>query len=250
MPKVSQIFDFTQTFAPVETAEQWDNCGILVGDKNADIKKAMLCLDITNEVVAEAVDSDCQLIISHHPVIFSPLKAVEKGSVVYNLIKADISAICLHTNLDLTNEDGVNVCLAKALNLKDIHPAKDDYLYIGQLNRPMSSDEFALYVKDALRCNGVRYTSGKDISTVAVSSGAGSDSVELFDKYNFDAFVTGELKHHHFLYAKEHNICAVEAGHYNTEDVVITPLLKKLQDKFDSVSFIKSESLTDPVNFI
>lgn len=250
MYKVSDIFNYTESFAPIETAAPWDNCGILVGDKNAYVTKALLCLDITNDVIQEAKEKGCELIISHHPVIFNPLKSVHKDSIVYNLIKADITTLCLHTNLDLALDTGVNVSLAKQLNLLELTPTDDGFLFIGKLSTPLSADAFAQHVKTALNCSGVRYTLGRDVSTVAISSGAGSDGIELYEKYGFDAFATGELKHHHFLYAKEKDICAVEAGHFNTEDVVINPLIEKLSANYPDISFIKSTALTDPINFI
>lgn len=250
MTLIKDILNYTETIAPLSTQAPWDNSGLLVGSPDLKVSKVLLCLDITKSVVAEAKKLGCELIISHHPVIFSPLKSVESDSVIYQLVKNDIAALCLHTNLDISENVGVNECLAKALKLRDTTLYPEDFLCVGTLEKQMTDCEFAQHVKQALNCNGVRFTNGKNIKTVAVCSGAGSDAVELNDKYNFDAFVTGELKHHHFIYANEHSICAVEAGHFNTEDVVINPLLLNLSTRFDDVVFTKSESLCDMVNFI
>ena len=242
------ILNFLDNVAPISTKCEWDNCGLLVGDKDTEISKVLLCLDITNKVVDEAKKLGCELIISHHPVIFSGLKSIDSNSVVYNLIKNDISAICMHTNLDIAHNIGVNVCLANALGLSDITMYQEDFICIGKLSDTMTDKAFAEHVKESLKAQGVRYTNGKNIKRVAMCSGAGSEYIEMIEKYDFDAFVTGELKHHHFLFAKEKNICAVEAGHYNTEDVVITPLKELLSQNFSDVKFMKSEVLCDPVN--
>lgn len=250
MTLIKNIVEYADKIAPFDTQADFDNSGLLVGDKEREVHSCMLCLDITSEVIDEAKDMGCELIISHHPVIFTPLSHIDTNSIVYKLIKADISALCLHTNLDKAERIGVNVCLSKALGLKNTVLYRDDYLCIGELENIMSDTEFATHVKNSLLCNGVRYTKGKVVKTVAVSSGGGSSSIELHDKFGFDAFVTGELKHHHFLYAKEKYICAVEAGHFNTEDVVISPLLEDLKSTFENLEFYKSEALRDPVKFV
>lgn len=250
MTFIKDIYEYIDSFAPFSTQASWDNSGLLVGDSLRKITKVMLCLDITDSVIEEAKKEGCELIISHHPVIFSPLKCIDPTDIVYKLIKADLCALCVHTNLDIAQDTGVNTCLAEKLQLSNTMLYPEDFLCIGELKHIMSDDEFALYVKKALSCSGVRYTKGNAIKTVAVSSGGGSDAVQLKEKYHFDAVVTGEIKHHHFIYAQQNDFCAVEAGHFNTEDIVISPLKKKLSGYFSDVEFVKSASLADPVNFI
>lgn len=250
MTLVNNILEYTEKIAPLATQAQWDNSGLLVGDASTAVSKAMLCLDITDTVIDEAKNAGCELIISHHPVIFTPLSEIPTDHIVYKLIKAELTALCLHTNLDIAENIGVNAQLAKALKLTDTTLYPEEFLCVGNLENEMSDNEFATYVKNALSCKGVRYTNGKNIKIVAVSSGGGGEALLLHKKYDFDALVTGELKHHLFIYANEQKICAVEAGHFNTEDVVISPLCGILKEHFPDVEFIKSKTLTDPVNFI
>ncbi len=250
MALIKDIYEYIDSIAPFDTQAQFDNCGLLVGDMGKDVKKVLLSLDITEDVVEEAKDKGCELIISHHPVIFSPLKSVCESDIVYKLIKADVSALCVHTNLDKAENIGVNVCLAKTLGLENTVLYPDEYLCVGELENTMSDTEFARFVKEKLSLQGVRYTKGNTVKRVAVSSGAGSEAVLLKDKYGFQALVTGELKHHHFLYAKSTSLCAVEAGHFSTEDIVIDPLKNALKEKFSHVEFLKSQTLTDPVCFL
>ena len=250
MALIKDIYEYIDFLAPFETQAQFDNCGLLIGDMNTLVSKVLLSLDITDEVVNEAKEKGCELIISHHPVIFSPLKSVCESDIVYKLIKAGLSALCVHTNLDKAENIGVNVCLANALKLQNQQLYPDEFLCVGELENTMSDEEFALFVKEKLNVEGVRYTKGNAIKKVAVSSGAGSEAVTLKSKYGFSALVTGELKHHHFLYAKENSLCAVEAGHFSTEDIAIEPLKEALKEKFSDVLFIKSQALTDPIHFL
>ncbi|MBE6824648.1 MAG: Nif3-like dinuclear metal center hexameric protein [Ruminococcaceae bacterium] len=250
MTQIKNIYEYLDSVAPFLSQADWDNSGLLVGDMSKKVSKVLLSLDITESVVDEAKASSCELIISHHPVIFSPLSQIDSSSIVYKLIKSDVCALCAHTNLDIAKNIGVNECLAKALGLNDTTLYPEDFLCVGTLEKAISSDEFAKHVKECLNCNGVRYTKGQNIKTVAVSSGGGSEAVTFKEKYNFDAVVTGEIKHHHFLYAQDKGFCCVEAGHFSTEDIVVAPLLEKLSATFSDVTFTKSKSLADPVRFI
>ena len=247
---VQDILNYTETFAPLESAADFDNCGVLVGDKNQNVTKVILALDITNDVVKEAKETGAQLIISHHPVIFNPLKRIEKGSVVYNLIKQDITALCLHTNLDLSPIMGVNTSLADALGIKDCFFAQGTYAYIGSLDSPMTGREFALMAKKALDCKGVRYTDKDYVKKVCVSSGAGAE--ELLTAINNDChlFLTGEMKHHLFIEALEKGIAVVEVGHFKSEDIVITPLMEKLKKEFPNIVFSKTTAVIDNVKYL
>ena len=119
MTIVNDIYKAVDKIAPFKLAEKWDNSGLLIGDKNNTVTKVMLCLDITNEIVDEAVKKGANVLISHHPVIFNPLKRIDTNSLVSKLIKHDISAICAHTNLDMV-KGGINDIIAQKLNLKII----------------------------------------------------------------------------------------------------------------------------------
>ncbi len=250
MISVNDILAYADSIAPLCDALEWDNCGILCGDKNAQVTKALVCLDITKEVVDEAKEKGCELIISHHPVIFSGLKSIHPDDVAYKLVSSGIAAICLHTNLDKAPDIGVNACLANALDLKNTTLIKDEFLCIGELETTMTGSQFALFVKEKLGANGVRFTDSDIIKKVGVSSGAGSEAVEKMHTYGIDALVTGEVKHHHFLYAQSHRLCVVEAGHFATEDVVVQPLVDILSNRFATVKFEKSKSLCDMVSYL
>lgn len=250
MTTVSRIYNFIDFTAPFNTAMDFDNVGLLVGDRDAEVTRAVVSLDITAEVVQEAVKLGAQLIISHHPVIFNPLKSLQADSVPYLLASSHIAAICAHTNLDIA-PSGVNTCLAEALGLSNIKYHGKYAAITGKLDRTLTAKEFAQYVKKSLSCKGLRYTEcKKSISDVAVCCGAGGDFVYDAVALEADAFVTGEIKHHEILFANAHNMCVVDAGHYKTEDIVIDSLIKRLRKTFMNVDFRKSEVFSDKMLYI
>ncbi len=238
MTSIRNIEAFCKNIAPYELAAEWDNVGLLVGAENDEVDTVLLALDITPEVVEEAHAAGAGLIISHHPVIFDPLRSLMPDDPVYLLAKYGVGALCLHTDLDRA-EQGVNTELAKALGLKNTVFYPEDYLLVGDAEQPTDAADFAVFVKEKLGAPSVRYTDGR-VTKVAVSSGAGSEGVTLAHQYGFDAFVTGEMKHHHFLWAGSHGIAAFDAGHFSTENVVIAPLTRLLEQEFPTTEFIIS----------
>lgn len=252
MTTINDILNYFETFAPVETAMDFDNCGLLVGDGEAAVTKALVTLDITAEVVEEAKSLGCELIISHHPVIFNPIKKMNPRSVPYLLAKNDIAAVCMHTNLDLAEDFGVNRCLAEAVGIKN--PAKSNIgecMMTGELEAGLTSAEFAEKVKRALNCEGLRYTCcGKKIKRVAVACGAGGSDIFAAAAEGADALVTGEIKHHEINAANGLGITVVDAGHFKSEDIVILPLAKRLGEEFSEITFTKSKTYTDNMKYL
>lgn len=252
MITVNDILQYLQGFAPVETAMDFDNCGLLIGDKSAPVTNVLLTLDITPDAVEEAQKLGCELIVSHHPVIFRPLKRLNAQSAPYLLAKHGIAAVCMHTNLDLSEEFGVNTCLAAAAGIKNLRRSQlGECLFVGELENELTSDEFARRVMTALDCNGLRYTPGKgSVRTAAVSSGSGGSEIFAAAEEGADALITGEIKHHEINAANELGVCVVDAGHFKSEDVVILPLLNKLSARFPEIKFTKSQTYCDKMKYL
>lgn len=249
MTTVKEIFEYLNELAPVESSMDFDNCGLLVGDNQAKVSCALLTLDITAEAVNAAKDKGAQLIVSHHPVIFNPIKSLSSDSAVYMLAKANIAAVCMHTNLDKAEKIGVNICLAKACGLKDITLDTQNCIAYGEVE-PQTTRSLAKNVIAALGCEGVRLTlPNKPIKRVAVSSGAGGGGIfTAADKA--DAFITGEIKHHELLFAAERGVAVIDAGHRKTEEIVLPTLKQALEERFANTEFEIFGGVNDGVYYM
>ncbi len=240
MATVKDIYKFIDTLAPFNTQEEWDNAGLLVGDENKIVNKIMLSLDVTTDVINQAVAQNIDLIITHHPVIFKPVSQVLSDSLIYKLIENNISIICAHTNYDKA-VNGVNDILCDTLELQ-CSKVESTCLNIGVLQNEMTSTNFAKFIKSKL--NGiVRYNNIElKIKKVAVCSGSGSDYLELAKELNCDALLTGDGSHHSFLDATEYGILLVSAGHFETENIAILPLKNKIEKEFSIQCVLSNQS--------
>ena len=255
MITVGNIYDGLDAIAPFAAAEPWDNSGLLVGSPDMPVRRILFALDVTRAVLEEANKLSCQLIISHHPVIFEPLKSLSAEHIVYRLAVSGICVISTHTNLDIA-KGGVNDALAEAIGLSGLKPLHvlengSTIGYAGNLQTQMNPADFAQLVKDRLCAGGVRAVSGRgDISAVAVCGGSGAKYLGDAKRLGTQAMVTGEVLHHLWLLAEELGITLVEAGHFATENVVLAPLMKKMRERFPSVELVMSKAGTDGVRYV
>lgn len=244
MAKVKDFYGYLNSIAPFETQEDWDNSGMLVGDMNAEVKKAAVVLDITHEEIKKAKAIGADLIISHHPVIFNPIKSVTKGSVPYELVASSINALCCHTPLDIA-DGGTNDSLAELLGINVTH-ADDPILRLGTVE-PTTAQELAGKIANTLNTK-VRYAdAGKTIKKIAICTGAGCSLIEAAGE--IDAFITGDASHHNFLDCVQAGITLIAAGHYETEIIVVPVLVKKLQAQFPDIEIIDIKQ-ENPIKFI
>lgn len=252
MTTVNDILEYFETFAPVSCSMDFDNCGLLVGDKNAVVTNVLVSLDITKEVVYEAQRLGCELIISHHPVIFNPIRRLSKHSVPFLLAGCGISAVCMHTNLDLSEEFGVNICLGRAAGLLNIRRAETgECLFIGELDEEISVSDLVKKLKTSLGCQSLRYTEGRgSVKKIAVSSGAGGSDIFSAAEEGADMLITGEIKHHEINAANELGVAIADVGHFKSEDVVINPLIDRLKNRFPYTVFTKSKEYSDKIKYL
>ncbi len=235
MVRVKDFFSYMDSISPFAMQEKWDNSGMLIGDENTEVNRVALVLDITSEAVEYASNIGAELIISHHPVIFKPQKAFVKGNIAYELASRGMSAICAHTCLDCA-EGGVNDVLCTMLDLQnvEIFPCEEseNILRVGILPEKMTCNMLASYIKSVLG-GTVRFCdTGKVIDSVAVCGGAGGSFKDDIIKAGIDAFITGDAGHHDFLDCKEAGLALFAAGHYETENPVISSLAKRLREQF------------------
>jgi len=245
MTTIQQIFDFIDSFAPFDTALPDDNPGLLVGGGRQQVTGIAVVLDITAQSIDQAIRQNCNLIISHHPVIFRPLCHINAGSIPHSLIRNGLNAICAHTNLDAA-AGGVNDALAAALGLSEIEslsdpktPGKPPIARVGTLPSPMNSEQLAQYAKAKLGTAAVRFTEGgKPVTRVAVCGGAGTDLIHPAIDGGAQALITGDVRHHEFLEARHNGFTLIDAGHFETEVVVVKPLCEQLKARFPELPVV------------
>lgn len=237
--KVIEIFNYLNTLFPVNKACDFDNVGIIIGDQYSEVKNVLISLDCSLATITYAKNNGCNLIITHHPVIFEPIKTVLAGTTAYELIKNNISVISMHTNLDIA-EGGVNDCLCEALGLTEIssQTASDGFLLKYGTTFQTNAESLAKAIKTALNTNVKYVDGGKPINKVLVCSGSGGNYIYDAVVFGFDAVVTSEIKHHQFIFAADNGISVFDAGHYNSEVIVIEPLKELLKEKFSDIGFI------------
>lgn len=250
MTKVQQIYDSLREIAPLEAAKPGDRVGFLVGHASQDVAKALFALDITDEVIDEAVELGAGLIVSHHPVFFTledVTDATRDGATVLRLAQEWIAAICMHTNLDAA-EGGVNDSLAVALGLREITRfCADGCGRAGLLDVPMDVQAFAARCKTALGSGVIRFNgSGRPVKHVCVASGSGFSSFAEARAWGVDTFVCGEAKHSAFLDAAHAGINLLECGHHATEVVVFQNMIPVLKGRFPEIEFVLSERQGEP----
>lgn len=238
---VGDVYLFLDSIAPFASQAAWDNSGLLLGGKEREICKTLVCLDLTKETVQYAVENCCDLIVSHHPVIFRAIKSISSESVFWPLIKNDICVISVHTNLDKAC-GGVNDTLCEVLFSKYEKCAEDigeGFLNVGTFDMPFTAAETASLLKNRLG-GSVRYMDGgKPIRKAAVCAGAGGEFYQEAAMLGCDALITGDADHHDFLDAASLHVALFAAGHFETEIPVIGVLAKKLSERFPDIVFLE-----------
>ena len=255
MTTVQNVLDFIETIAPTELKMEWDNVGLLCGRTDRQVQKILVALDPFTSVCEEAAQMGADLLVTHHPLIFQPMSTVTDettvGRAVMTLIKHDIAAINAHTNLDCA-DGGVNDTLAQTLKLKTIQKVSTDpegLLRQGETDA-QSLEAFLAHIKNALGCEGLRYVSGgKPVKRVAVGGGACGSELYAVIAAGCDTFVTADVKYNQFCDAKELGLNLIDAGHFPTENPVISVLAAKLQTQFPDLEVKISETHRDCVKY-
>ena len=257
--KLKEIINLIEKWAPLELAEDFDNVGLILGDENVEVKKALITLDTLENVVDEAVENKCDLIISFHPIIFDGLKKITTNTyvkrVISKSIKNNINIYAIHTNLD-NHPKGVNFQISKYLNLNNTKilipkiDCKGGMGMIGELQKSIPEKEFLNYVKGIMKTSLIKHSTflNKKIKKVAVLGGSGSFAIEEAIKAGADCFITADLKYHDYFRA-ENKILLLDIGHYESEQYTKELILNFLRKKIPKFACVISKSNTNPVNY-
>jgi dinuclear metal center YbgI/SA1388 family protein len=239
---IASILKSLNTLAPFALAEDWDNVGLLVGAPDDRVSGIMIGLDPTPGLLVEALAKNANLVITHHPVIFSALKSIRTdqptGALLAKAIRHKIAIIACHTNLDVV-PNGVSHILAQRLGLTEIAPLTDapaatatGSVQVGNLAAPVSSRAFLANLCQVLGVPAVSVAGPlpASIERVAVCGGSGSEFAHLAQTSGAQLYVTAEVKHHTARWAEECRFCIIDAGHYATEHLIVEALASALAD--------------------
>lgn len=237
MIKTIEVLKILDKYAPAVLAEDWDNSGWQINLYNPYVKKIMVCLTVTDDVINQAVDLGCDMIVSHHPLIFNPIKKIHDIKII-KAIKNNIQIFALHTNADKT-KGGTSDMLAEYMLLRET-AAINDFVRAGYLKYAMTLDEFLSKVKLQLNVSHLKVINEgakTSIKNVAVCAGAGAEFIEPLGRYNIDAYVTADVKYHQAL--EPARFVIIDVGHFESEKPFverITNMLRKAKgDKVEVV---------------
>lgn len=262
MPTIADVAKQLEAFAPVALAEDWDNVGLLVGDSAGVAERVMTCLTLTQGVAAEAIERQANLVVTHHPLPFRPLKRITTdspaGGILWQLIRAGISVYSPHTALDSAAE-GINQQLADGLNLAEAAPlmpvdlsSDGPPLGAGRCGAVLAPTTLGMLVSDAcnlLSVNYVRMVGSDDqpVHRVAVACGSGGSFLDAAIEAGADALVTGEATFHTLLDAQAANVAVVLTGHYASERFALENLADWLKSQLPELHVWASTAESDPL---
>lgn len=261
--KLKSLLAFFEKIAPLHLQEVYDNAGLITGDIEMEISGVITCLDSTEEVIQEAIDSNCNVVVAHHPIIFSGLKNLTGSNYIQRTIqlaiKNDIAILAMHTNLDNVFQNGVNERIAKRIQLKNLKILKPKDPnepnigagMIGDLDNPMEPIQFLKELKVKMGVNCIKYTALHidKISKVAVAGGSGGFLLQDAIRQEADVFITADYKYHEFFDANSQIIVA-DIGHYESEQFTIELLSELINDNFINFAARSTKMVTNPVNYL
>ena len=255
---IQDIYNILDACAPFSLQESYDKSGLLVGDPQMAFGRILLTLDITTPVVQEAAEKHCDLILSHHPVIWDPLKAVTPVHPVWHLIRHEIGAICSHTCLDIAEgglNDFVGDMLANEIPMsREWSPLAElgggrTLGRVAQLVRPLDSEELAEALREVFGTGSMRYCEGdsaRNIRKIAWCTGSGGDLIPDAIAAGADALLTGDCKHSVWTEAQNRCFTLFDCGHFETEVPVVRLFAEILRDTVPQIETVISDVGTTP----
>jgi dinuclear metal center YbgI/SA1388 family protein len=261
MSRVNDIINEMEKIAPTYLKESFDNVGLMVGDRDKEVKKVLLALDCTLNVIEEGKRNNVDLIITHHPLIFRKPNSITtdtlQGRKIIELIKNDISVYSSHTNLDSV-EGGLNSTIVSILGFEggilidtNSNNPKAGIGRVIALKEKTTLEELVEKIKFKLNIKNLRLVKGKnEISKVAIINGSGQDFIGKAMSMGADCIITGDTTYHFASDYKEMGINIIDVGHFASEQIVFFEVMNNLRDKFKNIEFLTSKVEEDPYTFI
>ena len=260
--KIKEVVEALERFAPLPLQESWDNAGLQVGLTEAEVSGALLCLDVTPQIVDEAIGRGCNLVVSHHPLIFRKLARVcGDDDVQRALMKAlanGITIVSMHTNMD-NALGGVNYKIAEKMGLQDVAFMQAKVVggvecgsgVVGSFAEPLAADDFVLGLKRkfCVECVQANELLRRPIRTVAICGGAGAFLLDEAVALGCDAFVTGEM-HYHEFFGREQQIQIAVIGHYQSEQYTGEIFKDIIERSCPGVRCLMAQTCTNPIYYL
>lgn len=254
MLTVADLCKFLEAFAPAELAAEWDNVGLLVGDRAQKAERVMTCLTITPRTAGEAIREQADLIVTHHPLPFRPVKRLTadepSGRMLLDLIRAGIAIHSPHTAFD-SAAAGINQQLAEGLGLSEIKPLEGEAGRFGQLP-PLTLQELAGRLKQFLKIDGLHLVGQPQmqVTQVAVACGSAGEFLDKAVQLGCQAFVTGETRLHTCYDAEVRGIGLLLTGHHASERFGVERLAEVLAAQFAGATIWASRDERDPLEWV
>lgn len=263
--RIEELLDQLRIIAPRELEEEWDNGGFQINTRKPEAKRILVALEITNDVIKEAVEKKVDFIVTHHPLLFNKIDVVDAatltGRYLIKLINHSITVYTAHTNFDAVfggnNDylaDLLDVQMVRRLKMSTPFGDKEVIGRMGKFRKSMALKDVADKVEEVLKLTEKPRIVGNPkakISTVAISSGAGSYALDAVIQNGCDLFITGDVKYHNAQKAKEMGLNVIDAGHYGTEYIFIENFASKLRKAVgDKVEIIESQALVNPFDSV
>lgn len=264
MIRITDVCEYLESVAPLHYQENYDNAGLLTGNPQDEVTGALICIDTTEKVIDEAIDLKYNLIIAHHPLIFTGLKQLTGKTwierTVIKAIRHGIAIYAIHTNLDNIVPDGVNHMIARKLallNLKILQPRPDlsesvtvGAGIVGDLKHGVNIYAFLDELKRVFGCKHIRHTElvWEQVSRIAVCGGSGSFLLPMAIAEGSDIFITADIKYHQF-FDTENKIIIADIGHFESEQFTMELLMELLSDKFPNFAARITSVNTNPVKY-
>ena len=259
--KIKEVLCALEQFAPLPLQESWDNAGLQVGLTETEVSGALLCLDVNEKILDEAIQKGCNLVVSHHPLLFRGLKTIsdltDVQRTVRKAIQHDLCVVSMHTNMD-NAKGGVNFRIAQKLGLEDVQffapkagAVEAGSGVVGLLPETMAADDFIILVKKTfgVECAMCNELLRRPVQKVAICGGAGDFLLDEALKNGADAFITGEMHYHqYFGYEQQIQICVI--GHYQSEQFTTEVFEEIIQQACPGVKTYIAETCTNPILYL
>lgn len=258
--KVKEIAKILEESVPLVWQESYDNAGLVVGNPESEVQTILIALDATEEVVDEAIEMGAQMVITHHPIIFRPIKRLagenRQQRTIAKAIASGIALYAAHTNLDSAPAEGISHHLARLLGLQEeglLEPSANEGVglgIVGSLPCPTKPEEFLSLIKERLGVEALRHSPIRveRIQRVAICSGAGGSLIEAAERAGADLYLSAEFKYHDFVDADR--MILADAGHFETEICAIDILFEILSKKISTFALRKSACTANPVRYM